>query len=456
MAKDDFLTDENVLLFVTESREMLEEVEPHLVELGQSAADVVDEDVINLIFRLFHSLKGSAGFFQFDSLVKVTHEAETLLDLFRSGQARMESRHTDVLFRACDVAGLLLNQIELTGSDSGIEAQIHEVTAELTETIRREKGEVPAPETPPEPKEAAPPKAAQDIGPEAAPEEIQPPESDAFELVITPDMVEHFIQEADEQLEQVEGALLELEKTPGDEERIGEAFRLLHSFKGNCGFMGYADIEKLSHKAETVLNAVKEGLLAADSSNIPVLLHVVDVLRGSVANLSEGGSGEVENKALFLDLLDDMLPASEKEKPEQEAAPQPEAARAESVRLPIVQPEAAELLRKDPPRTADKAGTASPVKPRAVARQDIRVDLERLDQLINLVGELVIAEIMVTRNPDLAEMELENFERAVTHLDKIVRDLQDIALSVRMIPVLGVFRKMIRLVHDLSAKARKK
>ena len=69
---------------------------------------------------------------------------------------------------------------------------------------------------------------------------------------------------------------------------------------------------------------------------------------------------------------------------------------------------------------------------------------------------MVIAESMVTRNPDLEGYEFENFEKAASHLNKIVRDLQDVALSVRMIPIAGIFRKMIRLVHDLSARADKK
>jgi two-component system chemotaxis sensor kinase CheA len=90
-----------------------------------------------------------------------------------------------------------------------------------------------------------------------------------------------------------------------------------------------------------------------------------------------------------------------------------------------------------------------------VVRRDIRVDLERLDSLVNLVGELVIAEAMVTRNNDLAGLELENFERAAHHLRRIICDIQDVAMAVRMIPLSATFRKMIRLVHDLSEKQEK-
>lgn len=89
-------------------------------------------------------------------------------------------------------------------------------------------------------------------------------------------------------------------------------------------------------------------------------------------------------------------------------------------------------------------------------RQDIRVDLEKLDNLINLIGEIVIAENMVLHNPDLAGLELESFYKAGQHLSKIIRELQEMAMTIRMIPVSGLFRRMLRLVHDLSGKAGKK
>lgn len=90
-----------------------------------------------------------------------------------------------------------------------------------------------------------------------------------------------------------------------------------------------------------------------------------------------------------------------------------------------------------------------------MVRRDIRVDLDKLDALVNLVGELVIAEAMVTRNNDLADLELENFDRAAHHLRRIISDIQDVAMAVRMIPLSTTFRKMIRLVHDLSEKQEK-
>jgi len=92
----------------------------------------------------------------------------------------------------------------------------------------------------------------------------------------------------------------------------------------------------------------------------------------------------------------------------------------------------------------------------AKAKQDIRVDLHKLDALINLVGELVIAESMVTRCEAVAHVEDEYYNRAKHQLRRICDDIKDVAMSVRMIPLSATFRKMIRLVHDLASKENKK
>lgn len=466
MSMDDFYTDENIVSFLSECREMIEDVEPGLIELGQSSNELgeVDEETTNRIFRLFHSIKGSAGFLQFDNVVEVTHEAETLLDLFRSGQAIMTRAHTDVLCRTCDLVNSLLDCIENSGNDHGLESEVKQLTVELSRTITggseassgqdEEQTSSLVAEINENENQAEPGRSADD-----------------FILEVTPEMVAHFVGEADEQLEKVEQALLELEKSPDSSEQIQEAFRNIHSFKGNCGFLGFADLETLSHKIENALAAVKDGLIKADNKNIPMFLHLIDVLRNVVAgDVAAGGKGEIENSGLLNDLLDDIIPAEANGSVEQADREVPQLGdiletedegKVEGPpRAKIEQPEALALLREQAPEQAlrgkkSASGNGGKAVSRSVNRRDIRVDLNRLDELINLVGELVVAEVMVTHNPDLEGFEFDNFETAARNLNKLVRELQDVALAVRMIPIAGIFRKMIRLVHDLSAKAGK-
>jgi two-component system chemotaxis sensor kinase CheA len=451
------IIDENTLSFITESREMIEEVEPHLIELGSSTdSGAPDPETTNLIFRLFHSVKGTAGFLQFNDVVKVTHEAETLLDMIREGQLNMDHRNTDVLCRTCDIVNKLLDQIEATGSDSGFESETTAIIGELTACFS------PAEEPDSPPPSEAPASETPRIDFEADVSETEQAKSEtdddfSMDMFITPEMIERFVEEAVEQLELVESCLLALQETPENQEHIQEAFRNLHSFKGNCGFSGYADLEKIAHKTESIMEHLKDGTLKPDDGIIRTLLHIVDVFNQAVADISKEGSGKINNSSVLIDLLDDFTPAAGGEEAPQEEA-RPEVKQEEALYLlRDKMPMPAEEQTPKPQKAATKETEPPPaIKARSIARQDIRVNLGKLDQLINLVGELVIAETMVTRNPDLEGYEFENFERSASQLSKIVRDLQDMTLSVRMIPIAGVFRKMIRLVHDLSAKAQKK
>ncbi|MDY6824928.1 MAG: chemotaxis protein CheA [Thermodesulfobacteriota bacterium] len=484
--------DENVSSFVSESREMIEEVEPSLIDLGSMVEQHgrADDDTTNLIFRLFHSIKGTAGFLQFEQIVKLTHEAETLLDKFRGGKFAFSSSDTDMLCRTCDILSEMLTRIEETGSDVGLEVAVERMVAELSQRITGATTAAEAPKTGSKDGKADTERsnegkdkaalisttdaatAGEDVAETPVTEKPGTSADNDMQLALTPEMIESFAQEGEEQLEQVEASLLELEKTPENMDHIEEAYRLTHSFKGNCGFMGFSDFEALSHKAEAYLDSVKSGVVTPDGSNIPALLHVVDVLRNGVADISKGGEGKIENMQVLLDMLDDITPAAAKaQKQHQEAqnnatgettADIPPSDEDEETE-PLISSAGASILRDgdkgddgDGDGEAPKAGPESGMKVRAVARKDIRVELLKLDQLINLVGELVIAESMVRRNPDLEGYEFDNFERAAAQMNKIVRDLQDIALSVRMLPISGVFRKMIRLVHDLSNKAGKK
>jgi two-component system chemotaxis sensor kinase CheA len=90
------------------------------------------------------------------------------------------------------------------------------------------------------------------------------------------------------------------------------------------------------------------------------------------------------------------------------------------------------------------------------AQVALRVDVEKLDQLLDLVGEMVISVSMVSNSPDLVGLNLDRFEKSIMHLTKITRDIQDVSMSMRMIPLSGVFRKMVRLVRDVAMKENKK
>ncbi len=554
--------------FLQESRDMLDQLEPTIIELGQSCQnadcwetlscantdcqrhgqtdarpcwldtgyvengcqscihDTSEGDcrscrvfqlingngqTMNAIFRLFHSMKGSAGFLELNNISRVAHAAESLLDLIRAGRIKMEPEHVNHLCKACDFSREAMDCVETDMTDESMAAAADEMSERLARAASAAQELAAA---------KALPRQAQVQ--EAAEAQLSP--EDDLAMLISPEMVERFVQEADELLQNVELGLLAWDNTPPDADSIGALFRNVHSFKGNCGFFGYQAMEKLSHQMETVLDGVKSGEEAASKESAETLLTALDSLRTAVADLSQGGSGDIEGLDQQLAALNGLLSQQEGETPaagpkdggdsspdetgelpagaaqgssdvpveaasETEGKEQEEATEGDSrllgeilVEEGIVSSEAVEaaietqrrplgeLLVEAGQTTPEKIAKALDAQKKAppqrvqedkpkqavVNRQDIRVDLSKLDDLINLIGEMVIAENMLLGNPDLEGLELDNFSKAAQQMSKIVRDLQEMAMLIRMIPVSGLFRRMIRLVHDLSVKSGKK
>lgn len=468
---------ELILGFTQEARDYLDEVEPALIEISEASddSDNVDSELINGVFRLFHSMKGSAGFLQLNTVAEVTHEAETLLDKIRKGKAALTVEITQLLCRTLDFFRIMLDSIEEKGNDEGFDDPANVIKLELIEACEG-KSAVKSEEKDAVKEELVNNSAQKsDADPERATKKkkvikrkvVDIPETPPAVPImdIGPEMLTSFVQEGVEQLDSAEHALLSIEDAEERSEFLNEAFRNIHSFKGNCGFMGLGDLEKLSHRMETVLDLMREGIIDSASGNSGVLLSMIDVLREVIngLNLENPSSGAVEALDVYLELINEMIPEVEVEVEEavEEAVEEETAVSTESLKAPA--PASSAPIAPDDKgmssvgqKEKELADKKSAERARRAIRQDIRVDLNKLDSLINLVGELVIAESMVTRNPAAELIEDENYYRAVHQLRRICDDLQDVAMSVRMIPVSGTFRKMIRLVHDLSHKAQKK
>ncbi|WP_045217171.1 chemotaxis protein CheA [Desulfonatronovibrio magnus] len=427
--------------FTSETCDLLDEVEPKLIELiqdGDSCA--INQETLNAVFRLFHSMKGSARFLGLTNISGVTHEAETLLDLFRKSGKALQNEHVTGLCLSIDFIRSLLENIALQGSDSGREDETHAIIKQLqdmisgmksvseTNHIQQDNGEK---------KESATEEDHADGVNINYPGQVSI-EKDLPEVKITSAMRKSYSQECEELIDQAETAMLnaQINKDQDVSDDLGSAFRALHSIKGNSGFMGFPHMERLAHRMETALDLMRNGQRQVGDEGIGVLLKLIDVLREANSSISSGATGEIKGLDLYLELLDDILPvSSDNGSPAlQSDMPSPE--------RPAFTPE----------KPAPKSST--PLQPVKV-RQDIRVDIHKLDALINLVGELVIAESMVTRHPHVAGIECEGLERATHMLRRVSRDLQDVVMSARMIPLAGTFRKMIRLVHDLAGKSGK-
>lgn len=509
---------EILLDFITESRDILLEVEPLLIELEQSSEGIPDPEMMNKIFRLVHSMKGVAGFLQLDHVAKVTHHGETLLDKLRKGTIPMGPAHVDVLIKTLDILGQMLNKVEADHSDENCTPEAERALGILAAADAQDDAqddvqddaqdaapaeEAPAAQAPeviaaPAPPLAPPPAAADtqpmnisadnigdavmaavnaqdpnkvgaviDLGPSdpgtrnTLPPSIEPHTGgEAF----TDEMVGQFRQESSELLDTFEEALLSAETADDKSQSVAIAFRAIHSFKGNCGFFGYAQMERVTHRMETVLEGVKENTLPATSAVFGALLNVIDKLRAALDGIP-AGQGAVRDfdqiSANLEQLLENPVAIAPVAAPAPAAPPAPVAVVAPA---PVAAPAPVTVAAK--PVAAKRPPPAQPAAPRAQsassdsggkgkAQASIRVDLDKLDNLINMVGELIIAEATVTHNPDLDNLDIPNFSKAAQRLNRITRSLHDIAMSVRMVPVATTFRRMIRLARDLSQKQGK-
>ena len=300
------------------------------------------------------------------------------------------------------------------------------------------------------------------------------------------ELVRLFCSESQDLLQDIEQGVLVLEERPEDKDKLATVFRAFHTFKGNASVMKLTVIQRLAHELESLLDAARRGAYRLDRRAIDAILAGADIFKRFIDEMAAQIEGTRVGQQISLPVaavIEDvrgLLSA-----PQQPAAAAPTAARPIAVPpAPAVAAEPVEItppvaiappppvvseaspLPVDPPLPA--ANVEQPATQPAVARTAagaasagagsaglIRVDTVKLDGLIDLVGELVIAQSMVTQNSDLQAVASEQLARSLGQLRGISTELQRTALSLRMVPVRGTFQKMARLVRDLSGQVGK-
>ena len=342
---------------------------------------------------------------------------------------------------------------------------------------------------------AAPRPAARTV--ELLPEQtvdIVPPDSDL-------EMLQLFCAEAQDLLQDIEQGVLVLEVNPTDSSSLDSLFRAFHTFKGNVGVMKLLVLQQLAHELESMLDAARRGKYQLGSDSITVILAGSDILKRFVTELSNQIAGVEAGRTIDLpipQLIHDvhallaggspaptaLPPAAVKPVPAAlhapaaphapvapPAAPSPAAVAAAveadfaAIFAAPTPSREAEPARSEPAMAAPAAVVAAPVaKKQATSQQAaapvvgsgiVRVDTVKLDGLIDLVGELVIAQSMVVQNPELKAITSAHLSRCLGQLRGITTDLQRTAMSLRMVPIRNTFQKMSRLVRDLALQQGK-
>ena len=275
-------------------------------------------------------------------------------------------------------------------------------------------------------------------------------------------LVMDFVNEAMEHIETAEAALLELETKPGDNEVLNKIFRGFHTIKGMAGFLNLTEIGTIAHAAESVLDLARKGKLVVVGPISDVIFEVIDAKKKMLAILKDcvqsskpvpsyPAAGELIAKLKLAaeGKLTQSAPVTPQQVPQapQQPAAQTQASQTTQQPTPqVVQPQVSQATQ--PPAAGQQETSESH------DNESIKVRTTRLDKLINTVGELVIAQLMVAEQTSTSALD-SDLSRKVVHQSKIIRELQELSMVMRMVPIQGVFQKMARIVRDLAHKTGK-
>jgi two-component system, chemotaxis family, sensor kinase CheA len=294
-----------------------------------------------------------------------------------------------------------------------------------------------------------------------------------------------FLGESSEGLNRVDQILMNVERDGVDGDSVNSLFRVFHTVKGTAGFLELSEVVSLAHDTETMLNRCREDELELKGVVIDVVFDATLALREMLEGVRvavEAGTAlpRREGLAALLGRIRDVtegrfvperelpsvlpgeklgevithaplnVPREAVEKALQRQALSGRRLGEELVALGVAQPaQVAQALRAQARMARQEE--AGPVK----LKETIKVDLERVDSLVEMVGELVVVESMVVNAPEISKASSVRVRNCLAQLAKVTRDLQDVGMRMRMVPVAAVFQKMARMVRDLSRRSGK-
>lgn len=288
------------------------------------------------------------------------------------------------------------------------------------------------------------------------------------------ELLQEFIIEAVENLDSLDQELLELENNPQSQELVNSIFRRIHTIKGTCGFLELTKLEALTHTGETLLDSLRSGRIPMTEAIITALLEMLDTVRDMLEFIEANAcEREEQNESLLADLkrLNEEVEETPVEKEQESAETIEEEVMSEEDELAALFKEAQEeylkgaegdtnekVVENEPVKEVKKVEKNDSVKEtkesgNKLAESSLRVDVELVDRLMNLVGELVL-----TRNQILqfASTSTDSaFSNTTQQLNLITSELQEGVMRTRMQPIGNVWNKFPRIVRDVSKACNK-
>lgn len=408
---EEFNTDSMLSMFLYESTTLLEKLEGIILE--KQDADCFDDSDINEIFRVMHTIKGSSGVLMYENITKASHKLEDVFYYLRESHPE-DIPHLELVEKVLGVSDFITGELDKIkngdapdGDESKIVADLDEFLSEIKGEIKREGRRLPK-----EKKEEEP--AQFYISP------VAEEDSHFYRIII------HYRN--DTLMSNI------------------RAYSATYALKEIAEDLLYTPEDILSNEesADTILS---EGfyMLLQTKSDKEEVIDLIDNAEAESIDIDEISAEDYGRGVVELGRGDiPVIIKLDDEEGDDKPAPKVEE----------TQPKPGDYVVKS--KETGKGKTLA----KSQARQQqaiISVNVEKMDALMDLIGELVIAEAVVLQNPDLKVpgLDLTNFQKAAGQLSKITTDLQDVIMSMRMMPLTNVFQKMKRIVFDVSRKLDK-
>jgi two-component system chemotaxis sensor kinase CheA len=273
-------------------------------------------------------------------------------------------------------------------------------------------------------------------------------------LAQDPELVSEFIVETQDHLRSIESHLLAVERGGAGADAVHAIFRGFHTIKGLAGFLEFEAMQRVAHEVETVLDRARNGELALSSQVVDVVLESADFVRkwlGAIQNQSAGPDpADLIARVVAIspgaggDPAEPPRPAAEPCTPSAEAS-----VPVGEIFTPASSPGPEQAL------AALSTAMRPEQAPARVETRSVKVDTAKLDHLVDMVGEMVIAQSMLQHDPDLKAVNKPRLTRNLSQLTRITDEVQKTAMAMRMVPVEHLFQRMRRVVRDLARKMGK-
>lgn len=409
-------------MFIYESSTLLDQLDEIMLE--SEKANCISDDHINEIFRIMHTIKGSSAMMGFSGISTLAHAVEDVFFIIRENPQKLQLVNEamfDLMFQASD---FLKAEVEAVQGDEYTPQDPTTITSRLEEQVKIMDGQAAqAPEnanTPPAPIGTSEPPAAEPGAAQTLTAEVSEPEPPLDFPAPDGTYTVRIFFDDECQMENIRAFML-LSQLKDWCEEISSVPEHPENDSSLCPEIikhGFVIHFKPASTAEDVYKVIESSINVKSYEALHTTSEAADLGAEASAGISMGG-----------------IPA---------AAPSDGAAVSAATETATVSP------------AAGAAPAAAAAMPKMTSKQSlISVNQTKLDQLMDLVGELVTTESMVSSNPDLKGLVLDNFYKSTRELRKLTDELQDVVMSIRMVPLSGVFQKMNRIIRDMSKKLGK-